>query len=217
MTLSFSSGVRFSIACGMLIAAGAAEAGIGVFTVEPSEPGCDEQMTFHVVGNFGDGCWSVTDIDFVSGNESLGFIIYAVDGWQPGGNCSTVIVEYSKTEVVDPPPSGKYWGLAVENVQSLREEGDQAFVPVLACCTGNEASVTDLRLEKANGGATLRFTWTNVPGAENFHLYGGDAPDGLFDSQLTSTPSLAIELPLAHLPAYFLLSQSSECGEGSRH
>ena len=38
----------------LLVAQGSALAGIGVFTVEPSEPGCDEQMTFHV--SFERGC-----------------------------------------------------------------------------------------------------------------------------------------------------------------
>lgn len=201
----------------LLVAQGSALAGIGVFTVEPSEPGCDEQMTFHVAGGWGDGCWSVTDIEFFTDAEFLGFIIYAVDGWTPETRCPAVIVDYAATEVVDPPPSGKYWGLAVENVQSLREEGDQVFVPVLACCPGNEAPVTDLRLEKINGGMTVRFTWSNVPGAENFHLYGDDEPDGPFDEQLASTVSFFTDLSLAHIPGFFLLSQSSECGESSKH
>ncbi len=197
---------------------GSAVAGIDVFTVDPSEPTCDEQMTFHVAGSFGDGCWEVTSIDFFYSDESLGFIIYAVDHWEPGVNCTDALITYSATEVVDPPASGSYYGLAVENIESLRiENGDQAFVPVLACCPGNEAPVTDLRLNKVHDGTRLQFTWSNVPGAESFHLYGDDEPDGPFAMQLGTTSNFSMELPTALLPGFFLLSQSSACGEGPKH
>ena len=180
----------------------------------PPEPGCEPSITFEVVGYFPDGCWEVTGIEFTTDNDALGFVIHAVDHWQPGTYCTLALVEYWSSEVIETPPSGNYWAVAVESVQSLRDpQGDSIYFPLLVCCPGTEAPVTDLRLEKVNDGARLRFTWSDVPGAETYHLFGDDVPDGTFEIELGRTTDFSLELDTAPLPGFFLLSQSSACNE----
>ncbi len=211
--------IAIRLGAAFLICALSSTAAVAVvgLTVTPSEPTCGQSILFEVSGYFPDGCWEVTDIDFSISNNALGFIVYAVDHWQPGYACTEAIIPYASSELVEPLPSGSYWAFAYESVQSLRvPEGDSVGFLLPACCPGTEAPVTDLRLEKIENGR-LRFIWSDVPGASQYHLYGDDVPDGDFEIELGSTLNLFLEFSPSQLPEFFLLSHSSVCGESSKH
>jgi hypothetical protein len=189
-------------------------------TIDPTEPSCEDPITFHVHGDFPDLCWSVTHIDFVVDGTNLGFIIYAVDSWEPGLNCSDAIYHYSSTETVDPLPTGSYMAFAREEVISLRiPEGDSVAFPFMACCEEPPMPVTDLVLEKIWLGRYVRFTWTDTTDAETYDLYRDVLPQGSFDWHVgtTTTGVTGIDLPLTSETTFYLLSTTNVCGEGPLH
>ena len=190
-----------------------AEAWIESVDVVPGSPSCDEQFTVSVEGAFGDGCWSVTGIDFVQDASGVGFVVHAVDAWN-NNNCATVIVEYSATEVVGPLPEGTYSVYAIEDVSSLRvPEGDQLAETFEVCCSVSPDPITDLRIEKIVNGYQLRFTWTDVGGAEEYLLYEDSAPDGEFQDlvDIATSGTTGIDAPVLFLDGFFLLEPSAGC------
>jgi len=188
-------------------------------TVEPEAPSCDEQVTISVIGNLSDLCWVVTDIEFVVDGTNLGFVIHALDHWEPGSNCSAAIYSYSDSVTIGPLPSGSFIAYALEIRESLRDPGETyVWTPFEACCEQPPLAVTDLELSKIPAGPFidwLRFTWTDPMGAELYHLYKDVSPQGDFDEYVRTVTSgdPGIDRLLTPETTFYLISTTNSCSD----
>jgi hypothetical protein len=210
-----------TIAVFILTAAAAwtgAAAYITGFTVTPSEPACDEEVILAVQGWFPDLCYHVTGHEVVTVGNDLWLVVHVVDMWPLA--CGLAILEYSVLEFLEPLEPGFYTALAWEDVTSQRiPDGDTVWIPFLACCENPPEEVNDLRLQVIHGGQGLRFTWTDTPWSEAYHLYSDVLPYGIFSEPAgtATTGVTGIDFPLPEDTTYFLLASSNGCGEGPKH
>ena len=98
------------------------QAVISSVTVSPEAPTEEDPIHVQVWGWFGDGCWSLQEFD--CGTPEAGEIAldaFALDEWQPGYVCPTVIVPYAFGCDYDPLPPGHYVVAVMEHHASLRD------------------------------------------------------------------------------------------------
>ena len=198
----------------LLALAPAAHGAVSSVEVYPGTPGCNEPFSLAVDGYFPDGCWSVTSIDFMQNGNVFTFVIHAVDVWD-NTNCTEALVPYSAAESVGLVPEGTYWVQAIEAVSSLRDPvGDQLAESFEVCCAVQPDPVTDLRIEKLLGGWMLRFSWSDVGGAQEYLLYQDTTPDGTFSEfvDTATTGEAGIEVQSSFLDGFFLLKSAGVCG-----
>jgi len=198
----------------LLLLALPAHGSVSSVEVYPGTPSCDAPFTVAVEGYFPDGCWFVTSVEFIQNGNVFTFVINAVDVWDDS-NCTDALVEYSAAETVGPVPEGTYWVQAIEEVSSLRDPvGDQLADSFEVCCATQPDPVTDLRIEKLLGGWKLRFSWSDVGGAQEYLLYQDTAPDGTFEEfvDTATTGETGIEVQSSFLDGFFLLSSTAVCG-----
>jgi len=110
--------------------------------------------------------------------------------------------------------------VAHEDVYSPRETGDLVSVPFSVCCSPALGPVPGLTVAKLFGGVQLRFTWTDVAGANEYTLYLDDEPNGGFvegvGTATTGVTGIDLRSPngTAGVPQFFLVAARNGCGEG---
>ena len=81
-------------------------------------------------------------------------------------------------------------------------------------------AVTNLRLSKVNGGASLTLTWNNTTNATDYVIYEDIAPDGTFTAQTGTSASGVTGLTMA-MPAaskfYLIAGRNAACGVGPQN
>ena len=76
-----------------------------------------------------------------------------------------------------------------------------------------------LQVQKINGGADLRFTWTDIANADDYAVYEDSDPAGAFASQAgvaaDGATGLTVPLPGGTLKCY-LVAGRNLCGPGPK-
>ena len=206
----------------LLAAAPRALATVTDLEVDPSPPGCADEITLSVEGYFQDLCWRVNGIEHIVDGNVYRFVIHAIDYVDQVESCGLALLEYSAQETIARPPDGDYWLVVSEDVVSPRYSGDTASIPFTVCCEPAPGPVSGLSVSKLPGGPHLRFTWTDVAGATDYALYEDDEADGAFVENVGSATTGATGIDYAPpagtagVPRFFLVTARNGCAEGPK-
>jgi hypothetical protein len=110
---------------------------------------------------------------------------------------------------------------SMPGVTLVRSSGIGTILDEDAVCGSRPPDVTDLKLEMINAGADLRFTWTDVAGADEYWLYEcGWRPSEPCTGPVAvaATGSAGIVIPSTTGSGFYLMASATvACGPGPRH
>lgn len=190
-------------------------------SVAPAQPGCDEVITLGATQWLNDSCWTAEAPVFSGDPPDFAFELVSIDLYEPPGGCVLMILEIPFTRQVGPLPAGPY-SLALTHSSTSPRHGDTAcadWMPFeVTCCAELPAEATDLRVDAASTGTDIWLNWGDAIDADDYVVFGADAPDRPFTRQILAAASgvTGAELPIESAPAFFVVAARNPCGVGPR-
>lgn len=155
------------VACFGLTTAALSE--IELVQISPSQPTSHDSITFTLAGGFPNSCWNVQSYDF---GESLprqfNANVHAVDAWEPGMLCLTVMVPYQYSETIGPLNPGTYSVHVTEFHQSLVDPWPN-YASITFEVTVGLQRIHDLTVNVVGNDVVMN--WSAVAGATGYKIY----------------------------------------------
>jgi hypothetical protein len=114
--------------CYFLIIAQPAAALIEEVVVMPDEPEEGDILYVDVDGYLPDSCWNLAGTSQEVAGQELRVVIDAVDSWEPGISCLTIITDYDAFFDFAGLAAGSYTLVVTERRDSVRDPEDQVIV-----------------------------------------------------------------------------------------
>ena len=174
---------------------------IELVQITPAQPTEHDTVSLTVIGGLSDACWSVQSYDFGEYSpRQFTASMFAVDIWEEGMGCATIIVPYHFTETLGPLDPGTYTVSVQENHRSQRDPWPNSETFTLEVVEGLQR-IQDLTVIVI--GSDIALHWSAVDGATSYNVYRRNEFDldfefaTLLDSTVTPgyTDSNAVALP----------------------
>jgi hypothetical protein len=191
-------------------------------SVTPPQPGCDEIVTLTATQWLNDTCWTAEPPVFHDDPPDYAFRLAAVDLYEPPQSCITMIIEIPFTRQVGPLSAGPY-SLAVTYTSTSPRHGEAAcsdWIPFdVTCCADLPPETTSLQAAVTVDRGEIWLNWNDVAGADDYVVFGADAPDDPFTQPIRTAPSgfAGVGVPIETAPAFFVVRARNGCGIGPRH
>lgn len=228
MRSKFTRFAWFTVVCSSLttvtmVAAEMAECNSGdvYLTVTPAEPGCNDTITVGARILLTDSCWSVSPPVFLPDAPDFLWDIDRFDSYEPGRLCLQVALEIPFTQSIGPLEAGPY-SVRVDFSSTSPRYGDfecSSWIPFdVVCCPDLPPAADNLRLALSPDRSEAVLTWADVPGADDYVVFGSATVDGPFTNRVAfgATGLIGVQVPLGVAPEFLLVAGRNVCGVGPR-
>ena len=190
-------------------------------TVTPAEPGCNDMITVGAHVTLADTCWSVSPPVFLPDAPDFLWDIDRFDTSQPGILCLPVVLEIPFTQSIGPLEAGPY-SVRVDFSSTsplLVDFECSSWIPFdVVCCPDLPPAADNLRLARSPDRSEAVLTWADVPGADDYVVFGSATLDGPFTNRVAFGTSglIGVQVPLGVAPEFLLVAGRNTCGVGPR-